>query len=615
MSTATDYCSPHDTLCLTFCDLTHEVRCGEGFRFMRERKCLLNGISGEFYSGELTAIIGPSGCGKTTLIDILSGYIQLQAGSIRLNGSKGDGKTRCSYIMQDDILQHSLTVHETLKFAAKLKIKSTSLQKKKMKDILNTVGLSGKLSTLVCNLSGGEMRKLSIAVELLTEPSIMFLDEPTSGLDISSAEKCMRALKEVASRGVMVVCSVHQPSGSMWDLFDHIYVMTGGMCTFQGCPRRLMDYLHSLDLTCPINYSPADHVLEVTLEEYGNNLSRLVSASRNGANREWRHSHREIPHEGEINKINLDESKLPSCAVKRLSNPFISSQKCHMISFMKQFLVLLERSAVGLLKSKETVRVRLMIHVVMGLFFGTLYWRIGTNAAHIRDNHSLLFYNLIFIMFTAYSGMIISFHLKLRITTREYFNDWYSLKAFYLAENIVDMIFQIFCSTTLCLFVYLLSGQPLVPMRFFLFASACAIVALISQTFGVLVCISLRFKHAVVFGSLFIMPWVIFSGYFLRLGDAPWFSHWLFHINFVKYGFQCVILSIYGYNRPRMSCSKDYCHFVFPQKFLKHLQLQHEEYSFNFLILTLILILSKIVTFHALKYQLKHKRKKSNDEE
>ncbi|XP_039285094.1 ATP-binding cassette sub-family G member 4 [Nilaparvata lugens] len=179
----------------------------------------------------------------------------------------------------------------------------------------------------------------------------------------------------------------------------------------------------------------------------------------------------------------------------------------------------------------------------------------------------------------------------------------------------MDMLFQILCSTTFCLIIYLLSGQPLDPLRFLLFASACGIVALISQTLGLLVCTILRLKHAVVFGSLFIMPWVIFSGYFLRLQDAPWFSHWLFHINFLKYGFQCVVLSIYGYDRPRMPCSKDYCHFVFPQKFLKHLQLQQEKYYANFLILAAILLVTKILTFHVLKYQLKHKRKKLVDEE
>nr|QAV55727.1 ATP-binding cassette sub-family G member 1-like protein [Sogatella furcifera] len=598
--------SLHDPLCLTFRDLTHEVRCGEGFRFMKETKCLLNGISGEFYSGELSAIIGPSGCGKTTLMDILSGYIELKAGSIHFNRAEENRRVRCCYIMQDDILQPTLTVHETIKFAAKLKIKSRSLQEKKVKDILDIVELSGNLKSLVCNLSGGEMRKLSIAVELLTEPSVMFLDEPTSGLDISSAEKCMRALKAVASKGVMVVCSVHQPSGAMWNLFDHVYVMTSGMCTFQGCPRRLMDYLHSLNLTCPINYSPADHILEVTLEEYGNNLTRLVGASRNGASREWRHRHRQISNEGDNDRIDSEKSTL--------LNSIILGQKYYVIPFMIQFLILLQRSALGLIKSKEAIRIKLMIHLIVGISFGMIYWRIGVDASHVRDNHSLLFYTVAFIMFTAYSGMIHAFHLKVRITTREYFNDWYSLKAFYLAENIVDMIFQTLCSTSMCLLVYTLSGQPLDPVRFFLFSSAIAMISLISQTWGILICTVLRLKHAVVFGSLSIMPWVVFAGYFLRLEDAPWFMHWLFQINFLKYGFQCVILSVYGYNRPRLSCSKDYCHFVFPQKFLNHLQLQNETFSFNFLILVTILILSKTVTFYVLKYQLKHKRKKLDDE-
>lgn len=146
-------------------------------------------MNGEFRSCELSAIIGPSGCGKTSLLNILSGFVNKNVfGSIRINGEERNEKLfkkQSTYIMQEENLHLLLTVNEAMSFAIKLKT-GNALAKKhrkaKIMSVLKTLGLDGKLNEYSRDLSGGEQKRLSIALELVDDPSILFLDEPTTGL-------------------------------------------------------------------------------------------------------------------------------------------------------------------------------------------------------------------------------------------------------------------------------------------------------------------------------------------------------------------------------------------------------------------------------------------------
>ena len=204
--------------------------------------------------GELVAIAGGSGAGKTTLLAILAGLQSPSVGQVRhdgvLRGARLSAETRIGYVPQDDIIHLEMPLRRTLRYAARLRLPagtSAAEADRIVEQTMHDLDLSDRAEVPVRGLSGGQRKRASIAVELLTRPSLFFLDEPTSGLDPSTAADVMRLLRGLSERGVTVVLTTHEPAGI--DRCDRVvFLARDGHLAFAGSPTEARRYFGVGDL-------------------------------------------------------------------------------------------------------------------------------------------------------------------------------------------------------------------------------------------------------------------------------------------------------------------------------------------------------------------------------
>ena len=228
--------------------------CGRNinFRFPNSDNGIHN-LSFTLHNGELLAVMGGSGTGKTTLLSLLNGSMKPQEGTLTINGhdiSEPAAKSLIGFVPQDDLLIEELTVYQNLWFTAKLCFEGMAddeLDRRVIK-ILKDLGLEAAKDLKVGSainkfISGGQRKRLNIALELIREPAVLFLDEPTSGLSSADTEKVINLLKEQTFKGKLIIVNIHQPSSDVYKLFDRLWLLDkGGYPVFDGNPIDAITY-------------------------------------------------------------------------------------------------------------------------------------------------------------------------------------------------------------------------------------------------------------------------------------------------------------------------------------------------------------------------------------
>ncbi|KAL1506835.1 hypothetical protein ABEB36_006124 [Hypothenemus hampei] len=616
---------------IQFIDLKYSV--SEGRR--RGYKTILKGVNGKFKSGELTGIMGPSGAGKSTLMNILAGYKTSNLeGSVLINGKERSQrrfrKMSC-YIMQDDCLSPHLTVMEAMTVSANLKIEkkvSHSDKKNIINEVLDILGLQECLNTASVCLSGGQRKRLSIALELVNNPPVMFFDEPTSGLDSSSCFQCLCLLKSLARGGRTIICTIHQPSARLFEMFDHLYMLAEGQCIYRGAVTNLVPFLSSMGLNCPSYHNPADYVMEVACGEHGDYVQKLVVAVNSGRcntvlskaleasgqkiiSNDIAKETIQIKSSGEslVSEPGKTSGLIPpTCTTSLLDSSENLTQDKHGFptSGFHQFLVLFSRSVCTIFRDKTLTRLRLVAHFIIGILIGAIFYGIGNDAAKVMSNAGCLFFTVMFMMFTAMMPTILTFPLEMSVFVREHLNYWYSLKAYYFAKTLADVPFQILMTTCYIVGVYFITDQPLDPTRFFMFLLIAVLTALVSQSFGLLVGAAFNIESGVFLGPISTIPMVLFSGFFAKLEDIPFYFQWLPYLSYVKYSFEGTMVAIYGLERNKLECKKEYCHFKYPTTFLNEMSFKGDmmTYFIDIAVLSGLFIFLRIVAYFLLRIKL-----------
>lgn len=643
---------------IAFSDLTYSVK--EGSK--NTVKTILKGVNGRLKSGELTAIMGPSGAGKSTLLNILTGYkTSGMEGSITINGHERDLSQFAklsAYIMQDNQLHGNLSVEEAMNVATALKLGTQISKQEKQKviqEILETLGLQEHVKTMTSNLSGGQKKRLSIALELVNNPPIMFFDEPTSGLDSSSCFQCISLLKCLARGGRTIICTIHQPSARLFEMFDHLYTLADGQCIYQGSTQQLVPFMATLGLVCPSYHNPASFIIEVSCGEYGDYVRKLVAAIQNGkcdiqagkpfpqteqlnnadfdkkinntqalpggesnhGNNLLSYTQNDISKEtpaiagdGVVIPIEMTtcEPDKPGVTSTLLDDSLPTSQKRYGTSELNQFWIVLKRTLLFSRRDWTLMYLRLFAHILVGFLIGALYYDIGNDGAKVLSNLGFLFFNMLFLMYTSMTITILSFPLEMPVLIKENFNRWYSLRSYYMAITVSDIPFQaIFCVIYVSI-VYYLTSQPPELSRFTMFLSACLLISFVAQSVGLVVGAAMNVQNGVFLAPVMSVPFLLFSGFFVSFDAIPIYLRWITYLSYIRYGFEGTTLATYAFGREKLKCYQVYCHFKSPSTTLEELDMLNADFNLDIIALIVIFIILRIAAFLFLRWKLMSQR-------
>ncbi|CAM0136040.1 FAD-dependent urate hydroxylase, variant 2 [Umbelopsis sp. WA50703] len=259
----------HIPATLIFNNISYEVN----------KQKILNGVTGIVHPGQVMAIMGASGAGKTSLLDILAKRTKSGAvgGEIYVNGHaipNSQYKKVIGYVDQEDTMIPTLTVYETVLYSALLRLPrtmSTAAKRFRVMETLQELGIDSIKDSKIGSagsrsISGGERRRVAIACELVTSPSILFLDEPTSGLDAYNAYNVVESLVTLArDYNRTVVFTIHQPRSNIVALFDHLLLLAKGHVIFSGQQMRVQSYFKSIGYDCPPGFNIADYLVDLTM--------------------------------------------------------------------------------------------------------------------------------------------------------------------------------------------------------------------------------------------------------------------------------------------------------------------------------------------------------------
>lgn len=273
-----------------------------------------------------------------------------------------------------------------MQMACNLKLKPGTDHEAVINGILKDLHLNHRRHSHANQLSGGELRRLSIALELVANPTIFFLDEPTSGLDEVTAAQCVRLLKNLAKQNRTVVCTIHQPSATTFALFDHVFVLARGQCVFQGGPNMLVPFLNRLSLKCPTHYNPSDYIIELCDSDDGQIVSALARETQNGKLMCTVDSVETVENrlgdvlydvpiamKQAVTSMILEKPKSKSGALLEKMKALTKfMQNDHAVSGFRQFSVLFAIMMLKIWRNKTVLLIQLFHHVFCGVIFGEL---------------------------------------------------------------------------------------------------------------------------------------------------------------------------------------------------------------------------------------------------
>ncbi|KAF9670633.1 hypothetical protein SADUNF_Sadunf13G0089200 [Salix dunnii] len=514
-----------------------------------QERTILNGITGMASPGEILAILGPSGSGKSTFLNALAGRVQSSSftGTILANNRKPTKQImkRTGFVTQDDILYPHLTVRETLVFCSLLRLpKSLSKQEKTLvaESVISELGLTKCENTIIGNsfirgISGGERKRVSIAHEMLINPSLLILDEPTSGLDATAAYRLILTLGSLAQKGKTIVTSIHQPSSRVYQMFDSVLVLSEGRCLYFGKGSEAMSYFQSAGHSPSFPMNPADFLLDlangvcqtdgVSEREKPNVKQSLIASYNTLLAPKAKAAFMETRESGTGN-YNSEEHR--------------SSDRISMAAWFNQFSILLQRSLIE--RKHESFNTLRVFQVIMAaVFAGLMWWR--SNFRDVQDRLGLLFFMSIFWGVFPSSNSVFVFPQERAIFLKERASGMYSLSSYFMSRIVGDLPMELVLPTIFLSVTYWMAG--LKPELGAFLSSLLVLLGytLVSQGLGLALGAAIMdAKQASTIVTITMLAFVLTGGFYVH--KLPPCIAWIKYISTTFYSYRLLINVQYG---------------------------------------------------------------------
>ncbi|XP_057725148.1 pleiotropic drug resistance protein 1-like isoform X2 [Arachis stenosperma] len=540
---------PFEPHSLIFDEITYSVDMPQEMKsqgVIEEKLVLLKGVSGAFRPGVLTALMGVSGAGKTTLMDVLAGrktggYIE---GTITISGylKKQETFARISgYCEQNDIHSPHVTVYESLLYSAWLRLSpeiNHETRKMFIEEVMELVELNFLRESLVglpgvSGLSTEQRKRLTIAVELVANPSIIFMDEPTSGLDARAAAIVMRTVRNTVDTGRTVVCTIHQPSIDIFESFDELFLLKrGGQEIYVGPLGRhsyqLINYFESVKGVNKIGdgCNPATWMLEITTP------AREMDLNVDFA---------DIYKNSELYRKNKD-------LVAELSKPDPGSKELHFPTqyaqpFFIQCMACLWKQHWSYWRNPPYTAVRYLFTTFVALMFGTMFWDLGSKKTRKQDLFNAIgsMYNaVIFLGVQNASSVQPVVAIERTVFYRERAAGMYSAFPYAFAQVLIELPYILAQAVTYGLIVYAMIGFDWVASKFFWYLFFMYFTFLYFTFYGMMAVAITPNQHvASIVASAFYAIWNLFSGFVVpRPNIAVWWRwyYWACPVSWSLYG-------------------------------------------------------------------------------
>ncbi|XP_057358408.1 broad substrate specificity ATP-binding cassette transporter ABCG2 [Manis pentadactyla] len=542
---------------LSFHNICYRVKVKSGFLLGRKtvEKEILSNINGIMRPG-LNAILGPTGGGKSSLLDILAARKDPHglSGDVLVNGAPQPANFKCNsgYVVQDDVVMGTLTVRENLQFSAALRLPSTMTNHEKserVNKVIQELGLSkvadSKVGTqFIRGVSGGERKRTSIGLELITDPSVLFLDEPTTGLDSSTASAVLLLLKRMSKQGRTIIFSIHQPRYSIFKLFDSLTLLASGRLMFHGPAQEALGYFSSAGYHCEAYNNPADFFLDII-----NGDSSAVVLNRENRDGEAKETEESSTGDTPLieklaefyarstffreTQVELDQlsghQKKKSPAFKEIT---YATSFCHQLRWISK------RSFKNLLGNPQASVAQLILTVILGLVIGAIFYDLKSDPTGIQNRSGVLFFLTTNQCFSSMSAVEL-FVVEKKLFIHEYISGYYRVSSYFFGKLISDLLpMRLLPSIIFTCITYFLLGLKPVVDAFFIMMFTLMMVAYSASSMALAIAAGQSVVSvATLLTTISFVFMMIFSGLLVNLRTiVPWLS-WLQYFSIPCYGY------------------------------------------------------------------------------